>query len=1277
MLESSALYSRLFFVLALVCLALVTFTISSDAARAGPETTQVDSGVRHVTLKQLYSSHSPTRPPFTSQPSFQTGGNIESEKRGIYRVVPSMIYHQSNPVRLTGGSLGYTMYTDISDNRPSQAGTTSVPSGMNPASSHPPLNIRKSSSNEAASPSQVWDTREAWKSSIKDKVPLFSSQTGRYWSPLLPTSRGLHSSYKETNELTSAGPRRTSSGIPSSKSLALERKTAPRPTSIRRYSDASLIKSSLGPERLTESVADFSQGSPSVSRSEMPRRPNIQGYLLKDSQAAFGRHETVPAVPYHGPAALASAPHKHRASEVVGSFFPGVEPLRQSQRKPPTKDQLHLFDNANPLHPNDNYYQARTDGYAQYQNTAQISAPGRDAIVGGLKPLPSVNFRGNHAAGDVISTESSFTKATPRGSMQTTTPGQSIKSLYGSRGFEPSELRAAEDPHILSSSEGSNSRGHSSNNRMGNPVSNMNPSLSQKYSFGRRETSAPLVKPQRTLTAYPSPSPGTQQDLTSGFKESWSRLPKRDAGVEREPDHRPFRTYGRIYGLKGFGTRSLETAQTSGSESPGVQQDFAGYKPRGLEILPPKSSRVNTAGRATPSREDHKPLLKKETTGSVSRYKSDEYDTIRKISHLLGFLPYRNGIRDPNNTAHIQNRDNPKINSTHLRRAVEPNAKTQLKFAPRKQDLTEVFPKKVSLFNGSAFRRLSDISLIKSVPSPESLTASDANIFQGSFSVSPSETPRRQKSQSYLFKDSQVAFGGHETVPAVPYHRPAPLRTAPHMHRAFEVVGGFPSYVEPLQQSPRKTPTKDQMHLFDNANPLHSNDNYYQARTDGYAEFQNTAQISAPGKDAIAGRLGNHGARDIGPAEISFSKATPRGSMQATTPGQSIKSLHGSRRFEPSELRTVGVESEPDHGESRTYGRIYGPKAFSTGSLETAQTSVSESAGLKQDYGGYKPGGSQISRQKNLHVNTAVHAAPSSEDHKPFLKTETPRATSRYTSDEYDTIRKISRLLGLPNRNRIEDADNTAHKQNRESPNIATAHIRAGDPNAETRPKLEPRKQDLTELFAKKASLFSGFTSSTVRGKRVRTKAEKLNETARIDNARKEAIVQDHRSVALSAIAQANILGSAVFGQNKARTRTLTASPDDNFSNTSAAAKQAKAAAAAAAEDEEGAGFWALESEDGVNGADNASGGPKEVEESQPAVRSKGVENGARTSAFFQDNEGSGSGGFDESDDGSGESSPDNAEGRGLDEDLAELEYLRISTGNISFKSMELPHTDA
>nr|XP_040036223.1 uncharacterized protein LOC120821574 [Gasterosteus aculeatus aculeatus] len=508
MLESSALYSRLLLVSVLVCVAVVPFTMSSDAARASPKTTKVDSGVKRFTLKRLYSPHNPTRPPYAGQPFLQTGANIESENRGNYRVVPSIIYHQSNLVPQTGRGLGYN---NIPDNKPSRTGTTSVLNGRNAASSYPtlsynshPVNTRKSFHNEATSPShqrpspsQVWDAREARKSYIKDKVPgnespLFSSQTGRYWSPSLPTSRVLHSGYEKTNELTSAGLQRTSSGIQSSKSAALARKTSPRPTSIRKISDAALIKSSLNPERLTTSVADFSHGFPSVSRSETPRLQNIQSYLFKDSQSAFGGHETVPAVHYRGPAALPSAPHKHR--DVVGRFS-YVKPVQQSQRKPPTKDQLHLFvNNANPLHPNDND-EAQADGYAEYQNTAQISAPRMDAIAGRLNPLRRVNLRGNHAVGDIKSAVSSFSKATPRESTQASTPGQSIKSLHGSRGFEQSERRAAKEPPILSSSEGTNSRVQNSDKRMDNPISNMNPSLSQMYSFGRREASDALVKP--------------------------------------------------------------------------------------------------------------------------------------------------------------------------------------------------------------------------------------------------------------------------------------------------------------------------------------------------------------------------------------------------------------------------------------------------------------------------------------------------------------------------------------------------------------------------------------------------------------------------------------------------------------------------------------------------------------------------------------------------------------------------------------------------------------
>ncbi|XP_054457662.1 uncharacterized protein LOC129093619 [Anoplopoma fimbria] len=717
MLGISALCSRLLFVLVLVCAAVVPFIMCSVAGRA-----QVDNGVRHTVVRRLYPPNSQHHPLFTGLLALQTGTNGEIETSGNYRDASSIIYHQSNPPRFTESSFSYN--SNSPDNRLSRAGT-SVKSEMRPTSSYQPLSynshpviIRKSSYKQAASPfhqssspSQAWDAGEAQKSYVKKKVPsndspsFFQPQTGRFRSTSLPTSRGLYGSYKETNELTSAGARSTSSGIQSSKFLGLASQIAPHAPSISSSSDAFVIKS------MTPSITDFSQGLHSVSSGETPRHKKIKSYLFKDSQTALGGHETVQTVSGDGPRAFPTTPHRQRASEVLSRFSSNVKRFQQSQRKDPTNEIQYLSDNANLLYHDANvaHYGAQTDGFSKYQHTAQVSAPREDAIIGSFVPLPQADFQGNYAAVSSKSTVGSFSNTTTRRSMHASTPGQALKTIYGYRGFENPKWRAAKDLPSLSSSvsnERSNSRRYGFDKAKGFKMTNMNPPLSPKYSFGQRETSATLAKHERTTrTDYSPPSLRTHRDFTSGFKEALPWLPGSDAGVDSNPDRRRFRVSKTIYGLKGFGTRPLEGAKALVSEpdeSARVQQGFEGFKLRSSEIWQPKSSHDNIMSQNEPSSEDYKPLLKTAgSSDSVSRFTPDKYNKRRKIYSFLGFPSVQNRLGNANNKEHDQNQESYGISSAYLRSAEKFKIESRPKSEPISPDKPKLFAKKASLFNSS------------------------------------------------------------------------------------------------------------------------------------------------------------------------------------------------------------------------------------------------------------------------------------------------------------------------------------------------------------------------------------------------------------------------------------------------------------------------------------------------------------------------------------------------------------------------------------------------
>ncbi|XP_038587738.1 uncharacterized protein LOC119912569 [Micropterus salmoides] len=778
MLENSAVYSRLLFAFVLVCAAVMSFIMYSDAARASPITTKVDNRVKHIVLRRLftpYSQHlSLSTGLLSTETGLQTGTNSETETSTDYGEASSVTDHQSNPLRFTDGSFSYNQNNP--DNRHSQMGITRVQSEVRPASniftSHSqhggqsferrqsrvnlplsqrvaksatsynsyPMTIRKSSHkvasspfHQSSSPSQVWEPTDAQEVLRKDSSHVAedkivwqpsdsSSQTGKYWSTLLPSPRGHYSVYKETNELTEAWQRSTSSGIQSSKFPSSASQTAPHAPSVSNSLEASVIKSNPSPEKLTSSIRDSSQGLDS-SGSETLRHKNVQSYLFKDSQTSVGGYETGNTVTGDGPNALATTPHKQRPSDaqVYGRFSSNFKQLQQSQKKDPTNDVQNRSHYAAPLYHNVNLakYGARTDSFTKYHRTtaetlAQNSVhhtPGKDNTVEIFDPIPHADFQGNYATGSEKSEVSSLVTAAIRGSMHAYKPGQIIKGLYGFRGCK--------NASVLSSS-GCNERANSQQYSFEKgkfKITNKYPSLSSKYSFGQRKESTLTTTPaklERTPTVYSSPSTGTldiaqtmttPRPFTSGFKEALTLMPEIDAGMGSNPD----RGQGRSYGVKGFGPQPIEGAKTSlgEPEKPArVQQGFERFKLRSLQIQQPKSSRIhrcyNKTGETEPgsshvftvsqdqlSIRDLKPLLK--TLGSpesAARFTSYKYKN-HKIYSSGKFKG-----QNPTTASHI-------ISSSYLRSAGDLKVESSPKSEPKMLDKTKPVAKTASLLNRS------------------------------------------------------------------------------------------------------------------------------------------------------------------------------------------------------------------------------------------------------------------------------------------------------------------------------------------------------------------------------------------------------------------------------------------------------------------------------------------------------------------------------------------------------------------------------------------------
>nr|XP_046236268.1 uncharacterized protein LOC124054378 isoform X2 [Scatophagus argus] len=398
-------------------------------------------------------------------------------------------------------------------------------------------------------------------------------------------------------------------------------------------------------------------------------------------------------------------------------------------------------------------------------------------------------------------------------------------------------------------------------------------------------------------------------------------------------------------------------------------------------------------------------------------------------------------------------------------------------------------------------------------------------------------------------------------------------------------------------------------------------------------------------------------------------------SVQTTTPRPFTSGFKDAQPLLPAS--DAGVNSSPDRRQFRINRRIFGLKGFDTRPLEGAKPSVNEpdkSVPVQQAFEGFNLTRSQVWQPKSSRIHRWYNKTEATISHDELSKDMSTEAVNRFTPDKYKKNTKIYTHLGFhPVQKRIGNFRSKARwTHNGQNPTTASASHTvssayprsAGDLKVESGTKSEPRPPSKTKLAAMKARLFNSSISNSVRGTRVKgelTNSKKLHESTSVTNG---AIVRlPKRPVGVKAVTYADILGSASFSGVGATTQTPVMPSDRRYFPSSTAKTKHT----------EGAGLWSSGSED------NISGGPKahaedegedfsSVEKNKLAVRFPEVDSDMNTSGLFLDNEGSGSGGFTVF-------STDTT-GQGPSEDLLELDYLRISTGNMSFKSMKLSHTE-
>ncbi|XP_047450574.1 uncharacterized protein LOC125013725 [Mugil cephalus] len=687
MFSSCAPCSRLR-VFVLICAAVMTFITYSDGARASSTAAKGQNGAGGSVLRRAYAPHSRHRPSSVATLSTETGTNSETKTSGSVRETPSVTDYPSNPLLFAQGSFSFSQRgldnreyqgrvtkerrghgvggerptSSVFTGRPQQEGAWQprhnnqqvAPTG-NYYSSNSGI-IRKSSPREGGSPlhqsfSQIWDHEYA-----KNEVPqvvypvvaegestvrksfhssLFPSQNGALWSR--PAQRGHYSAREETNVLPAVGPWSTSSGIQSSKYPSFSSRPAPREASISGGSEASAIKRNPRPEKLRSSITE--------SSGETLGHKRVQSYLFKDSRTSVNTVTGDGREASRGQSNVAATPHKQIAA--------GVYSRLESGRK--NNDVLY-HDARVPQHV------SRTE--TEYKPTLSLIPPRHTTAQPPTRlPLLPVTVKSNDGQRFVHTPHfrdtSSSEKSAPGGRVDTTTrrfvqdskQGQSAKSIYGLRGFKKPLRKAAKEPS--GSKESPLRHSFDKGKDYAFKITNRFPSLSAKYSFGQRGAPPTTAAPpdlQRTPEVHPSPSPGIQiatvstpRPLTSGLK-----LPEHDAGMNASLNHKPYRVYKRIYGLKGFNVRPLEGAKTSEPDvSAALHQGLKlsraqAWQPRGIPTpsdrageTKPDSDSLSGVSESEASSEDLKPPLKAAGRSPSLRTFTPEYP-------LYGFLPVNN-----------------------------------------------------------------------------------------------------------------------------------------------------------------------------------------------------------------------------------------------------------------------------------------------------------------------------------------------------------------------------------------------------------------------------------------------------------------------------------------------------------------------------------------------------------------------------------------------------------------------------------------------------------
>ncbi|KAF3697906.1 hypothetical protein EXN66_Car013587 [Channa argus] len=392
------------------------------------------------------------------------------------------------------------------------------------------------------------------------------------------------------------------------------------------------------------------------------------------------------------------------------------------------------------------------------------------------------------------------------------------------------------------------------------------------------------------------------------------------------------------------------------------------------------------------------------------------------------------------------------------------------------------------------------------------------------------------------------------------------------------------------------------------------------------------------------------------PGILHGTQTTTVSAPGSTTSSYEVQSEYYASRDSIRNLRPLQISK-----------KMYDLKTFSSPPLEGGKDSATlqdKSQTLQQDFEGFELGSSRIWQpkssgnhrwysqtgekvQKNVSTQSLNMPQVSNVGSAESVK------TSRFSPDKYKRSKNTYAFVGFQLFPNTTEKAKIHWKNTKPNPNtepttrvFLSSFGPAGGLELESSPLTEPTTPSKNKPDAKKARPLSRITSRTVRGKhrkKLHTFTSLHNDTVTV------SIVRFPKPlVRVKAVPYTDILGSASFSGIKAKAQApTTASDKDNFPNTTATAQHKENPEA--------------------NVEDFGS-----VEDEKQRVKSEEGDSGRETFDAFFGRKGSRRGGFNLSD----VLSTDATKTQALGEDLLELNYLQKSTGNISFKSMKLSHSD-